>query len=466
MLAFLTPFFAVSAGAMVVAGKRAWRGEWGEAAPLALFGAIFGSVALLMLLLARAGVRKGSEREAKERQNPDRPWLWRDDWASGRVESSGRATLRFAWAFALFWNLVSAPGIVLNWDKLTRSRDPKVWLLVLFPAVGALLLVWAIRETIRTRKFGVTRFELAHLPGVIGKGVGGLIRTTVPVRPADGFAVRLSCINRVTSGSGKNRTTTEHVRWQDETTVTAFDMDPDTGGTMIPVAFRIPLDQPPCDDRNSNNRILWRLEASADVPGVDFHVAFDVPVFRTEETAEARGEAEEGRTSPPAPFEQPPDSKIRVSELGRGREIVFPPARHPGPAIGITVFAILWTGVLWMLVRLGAPLLFPIVFGVFEILVLVGVVSMWMSTSAVQLLPGRVTIRRGLLVPTRSITLEAGEIAGVSLSKGMQSGTKLYHNIVVETSAGKTVVAGSNVTNRREAEWLKGLIEAAVAGEV
>jgi hypothetical protein len=40
---------------------------------------------------------------------PDKPWMWRDDWAAGYISSSNRTILAVAWGFAIVWNLVSTP---------------------------------------------------------------------------------------------------------------------------------------------------------------------------------------------------------------------------------------------------------------------------------------------------------------------------------------------------------------------
>jgi hypothetical protein len=47
------------------------------------------------------------------------------------------------------------------------------------------------------------------------------------------------------------------------------------------VEFQIPSDCEPSDERNPNDRTLWRLTASAKVPGIDYSATFEVPVFKT-----------------------------------------------------------------------------------------------------------------------------------------------------------------------------------------
>jgi hypothetical protein len=136
-------------------------------------------------------------------------------------------------------------------------------------------------------------------------------------------------------------------------------------GTAIPVAFAIPADAVACDDRDSDNRVLWRLELSAGVPGVDYAASFDVPVFRTElsDQPPTAAEASLKMTVDVATYRQPVGSRIEVSTTRRGTEIVFPAARNPGAALSLTIFVLLWTVVVWFLVHSRAPVIFPIVFG-------------------------------------------------------------------------------------------------------
>ena len=124
--------------------------------------------------------------------------------------------------------------------------------------------------------------------------------------PAEGFQVALSCIRRVTTGSGRNRSTTETVLWQDERRVTG-DRRRRAGG------IRDPADAMPCDPtRAVRPRRSGGSTVSAEVPGVDYAATFEVPVFRTAASDQPRTDDGAGRgrgsprcrpttASPPAP---------------------------------------------------------------------------------------------------------------------------------------------------------------------
>jgi hypothetical protein len=62
---------------------------------------------------------------------------------------------------------------------------------------------------------------------------------------------------------------------------------------------------------------------------------------------------------------------IRVRQTETGVEYHFEAARNPSFAIGLTVFLLIWTGALWLQIALGAPWFFPLLFGRFELLLVV-----------------------------------------------------------------------------------------------
>jgi hypothetical protein len=163
---------------------------------------------------------------------------------------------------------------------------PKIIFGLIFPLIGLLLLIWAIRVAISWKKFGPSIFKMLSVPGVIGGNLSGAIETSVKLRPQDGFHLRLACVKRVVVGTGKGSSTQETVLWQVDKTMNEDLLDePRRSG--IPVSFQIPPDAMPTDDTMPASKIVWRLIAQAKVPGVDYSATFEVPVFRTAQKADA-----------------------------------------------------------------------------------------------------------------------------------------------------------------------------------
>ena len=106
------------------------------------------------------------------------------------------------------------------------------------------------------------------------------------------------------------------------------------------------------DDADPNDRILWRLEVSAAVPGVDYAASFEVPVYQTAESSQPLTVQELARLDPAgalADYRQPPGSPIALTETATGIEISFPAARNLAAGLGIALFSAFWYGVVVVL---------------------------------------------------------------------------------------------------------------------
>jgi len=460
-LLFLLPFAGFGVFAGILAARSARLGDWPQAGYGAVFMLVFGGVGFGGIAAVLAGRRRAQEEAAREARNPDAPWLWRNDWASSRITDGSRTQMWFAWAFAALWNLVSIPSAVIGVQSALREGNRAALLALLFPLVGAGLLVWGVRATLRYRRFGVSRFDLTTLPAPVGHALEGTVRTPAGLRPTDGFKVVLSCIRRVTTGSGRDRSTTEYVLWQDER------QEPGTG-TGVPVAFAIPPDAAPCDATQSSDRTLWRLSVSAAVPGIDYAATFEVPVFRTAASDQPRTDEERAvaaESAVPADYRQPHGSKIQVSTTRQGTEIFYPRARNPAMAAGVTFFLAILGGATWGTIALHAPLIFPVVFGGFWLLLLYITLDQWLRVTRVIAGGGSVTVASGWFAPGGGRTLQAGEIADVVTKIGSQAGTTPFYDISLVTTAGRQIGAGGAIRDKREAEWLAGLIRRAVKPE-
>ena len=235
---------------------------------------------------------------------------------------------------------------------------------------------------------------------------------------------------------------------------------------MLPVRFPIPPDALPCDDHNSRDTVLWRLEVSAEVPGVDYASAFEVPVFRTAESDRPRTDVEtaaaQAIADQAAHFEPGPECRIQVTRNRRGTEIVFPAARNRGAALDLTLFLALWLGAVAAMVLLGAPVIFPLVFGLFAALLIRAVLDLWLGVARVTAGAGAVLVASGLLTPGRERRVPSPEVAEVVTRIGMQAGGTPYYDVVLVRRDGKKLVAGRGIRDKREAEWVAGLIREGV----
>lgn len=394
----------------------------------------------------------------------DQPWLRRDDWRRGQVKDTSRQSLIVVWVLAVVWNLTSGTLTYHAIQNVARWETPALVAALLFPVVGVGLFWWAGHLTARYRRFGVSVLELATVPGVIGRSLAGTARIPGDIAPTTPFRAVLSRIERVTTGGGRNRRTIESVEWQEVTTTTGTR---DARGVAVPVAFRIPFDQPASNLHNRRNGTLWRLELSAKVPGVNYHATFEVPVFRTAESGQPLT-AEESAGLPSASsiadYRQPADSRIRVSVTRRGTEIVFGRGRNPGLATAVTCFTAFWCGMVWALIHWSVPLFFQVAFGGVALLLLNRTMWLWLGVSRVAVGDGAVAVSRGMLWEGAPRRIPAADITDVVVTIGMSAGRTPYYDVrLVRENHLRRVTAGGQVRDKREAEWLAELIRRAVA---
>jgi hypothetical protein len=464
---FLLPFCAVGVVTGVLAVQRILAGspDLEETLLFLVFALVFGGVGFGLLYLAYRAKISLEKRQALEKRYPDTPWMWREDWAAGRITDSSKTEIVLAWSFALFVLLFSVPLVFAFRDEVLEKGNNLALLGLIFPIAGLGLLTWAIRATIRWKRFGVSTLQMTSLPGVVGGPVAGTIETGLRTIPENGFLITLRSIRRTRTRRGRSRSTHEKILWQEEQRIRREELFPGPRGTSTRFSFQVPFDCEPSSERDSASRVLWRLQAEAEVPGVDFSSTFEIPVFRTERSSTA-----------PSPFVDLPQSvspeeiqqarrtskiRVRTTPTG-GRDIYFPAARNPGMATGLTLFFLIWMGAILLMRHAEAPLFFQGIFGLFGVLIFIGVISMWFGTSRLRIEGGEVRLKNAILGMGETKVLSVDEIARVKTKIGTQhgggSGTP-YYDILLSRRTGRDLTVGRYIKNKREVEWLVGEIE-------
>jgi hypothetical protein len=451
---FAMPFagFGMWAFSMAIRQLTAGEGNGPVWLPL-IFGVVFCGVGFGLMAAALFGSRIHQRELRQEAEHPSQPWLWRKDWAAGRIPSQTRSNMIGAWIFAAIWSLVSAPMLYVIPQQ--AAKDPKVYIGAIFPVVGVFQLIRAVRQTLAYTEFGRTYFEMPSIPGVIGRHLQGTIQARFPHSPDHGIHLRLSCVNRVTTGSGDSQSTSEHILWRDEADLTSAQVYPGPAGTAIPIDFRIPWDAPASEKRSPRNETLWLLEAIADVPGVDYHDIFEVPVFRTQQTpAQPDPEAEPVGTHE---VTQPRMMTVTVQPSDGGTEFFFPAARNKGFAVSTTLFFLLFAGATFFLLYVGIPKIFAIFCGFFALLLFYFTVQMWFATTRVVIGNGILRLQSGLLGGGKVKEFPASDIQSIAskitAQQGGATGTP-YYDIEMRLHAGRKFTLGNTLRDKRETDWL------------
>ena len=417
-----------------------------------IFGFVFTGIGLGLMSLVIFGSKALKKQQRAQAEYPAEPWLWREDWAKGRIKGSTRSGMISAWIFAVLWNLVSAPVLVVLPQQ--AAKKPIAYLALIFPLAGVFLLLRAIRLTIAFVEFGATWFEMAPVPGVIGGELRGTIQARFPHSADHGVQLRLSCVNRVSTGSGNNQNTSERILWRGENSLAPGQLYPGPNGTSIPVDFRIPWDAQATETRTSRDVILWQLEALADVPGVDYHDVFEVPVFRTAQTpAQPAPDA----TAAAPVTSHPSKMTVEIKQSAQGVEYYFPAARNPGFAAGVTTFAVVFCSISYFIAGSRAPVIFPLAFGFFALLLLYISVQMWLGTTRVGIGNGELLLQDGLLGGGKVRRFAFSDLASITSAiksqQGGGTGTP-YYDIELTLRSGKKVTLGRTLRSRQEVDWL------------
>ena len=385
-----------------------------------------------------------------------------------RIRSQSK--LRFAWAFAIFWNLISAPATFLGAVPEIQKGRTIAWVALLFPFVGAMLLIWAVRLTLRWRRFGVSWLDLSTQT----VGLGGPLRARLAAGRLPGESavlLTLSCVNRIVSGSGENRSVREKVVWQEEQTVAREALEPGPEGVVVPVSFRLPADAPPTRHEDSADRILWRLQAKARLAGVDYDEQFEIPVAAAP-TGEAASPAP--RPAPTPGLARPETSRIVTEpDPEGGTRYVLPPGRNLRATLVALFYAGLFSGMTVLFLVLSRQGdgggLFRVVFWIMAmilvpfslIIVLVTLHTSRLSTIVTVGSEG-VAIRSRLLGLSWVVKAPRQDVKDVALHVGMQVGMVPYYDLKIARLSGRPLTISAMLRDKREAEWLAAQITQAL----
>ena len=408
---------------------------------------VFLGFALLVFVAVRRAYRRMVERQRLVQMHPDEPWLWRQDWADRAVQSTDSVKAGFLWFFAILWNLISLP---LLFAFKAQENQLAFWFAALFPLVGVFVFIAAIYLTLRRRKYGVSVCHLQQLPVPIGGMFRGEVEARVRQMPESGFQVHLTNLQRIVRGSGKNRSVREVVLWDDEKVVGSGAAMPSPNGMRIPVQFAIPATADPTDDSNSRDSILWRLEVTADVPGIDYRGVFEIPVFRTGEVSDERFAASPSPWTPPAYI------------VMDGDEITIRARRPIGDWIGYLGFIALWFGALEFARRFGAPLWIVLIFAAFGTVVLLAAADLLLRRTKISVTREGLISRASWLGLGGSRTIAAHDVEDVVARTGRTQGTQALYDVQAQLRSGATVFIAKHLNHRRDAEALAARITNAI----
>jgi len=387
--------------------------------------------------------------------------------ANQRIPDQSSVNLLALWIFALAWNLASLIGVVPLLRNAVRAHDLVKETMVLFPAIGLLLLLRAAFRTARIVKFGESVLHLKPPLPSPGGDLLGTIHMTRPVPSRRPVEVRLLCINRIMSSSRRGGIS-EIVRWRDQQRLDQ--LSPSGQCVDIPVSFHVPSDATPTDMSNLRNQILWRLEARYRAGLVPYLSRYDVPLRATPEIQLTPAAAPHSASSSPPPHQFIESGVEHQTIAGGGLKIHFAAGRNKRGARVPAIAGLLLTGIAIGL--LLAPIGMPMKVIAIAFAAVVGFIGLVFDYIALYhcLVSQEITVYRDsialelrALLFRRQWTYPASDITEVSCEKDGQAtfsdnqgntADRCSYGIKIKMRDEKSVWIGNNILDPGYAEWL------------
>lgn len=384
-----------------------------------------------------------------------KPWMSRRAWAENRIRSDKRAEVYVIWGMSLFWNVLSTPLVFLHGPTLLHNPKPGVIIAMLFPLAGAGLLVWAIRSTREWRRHGDLRVRLDPFPGAIGGHVGGHVSLRTPYDAQHRYKVVLACINHCYSRSGSDSEWNERLLWQAEGLAqTAWTSE----GTRLSFRFDVPAGLPPSSEKKEGESYHgWRLAFGSEAGTPRFERRFEIPVYATGEHARLIRQDSEAQPEVQAQRRAAVEGLAQFGREGEALTLHFAPARHAGLALGWLGFGVIFGGSGVGTGMLGAPLIFPVVFGLvggllaaFGIWGLGNSLRVWIDRSGLR------TERRFLGIPVKRSSARRADVQHLALDVSYRTQQGARHEtifrIVAKLHGGGQIVVADTLRGQPLAE--------------
>jgi hypothetical protein len=415
--------------------------RWGMVGFNAIFIVVFGLSGLGLIIFGLRGKRVIDTPEAA-----GKPWLARPEWVDNRILSGARLGVYLFWFITIIWNALSIPATFAVAD-VWREAGALALLILLFPLVGIGLFYWTVKKTLEWRRFGHTPLTMDPFPGAIGGDVGGEIELNLPYLSGLVCEVSLSSVYSYVSGSGKNRSRSEAVKWQDSGYA---QVEPAGRGMRLRFRFSVPQGLRPSEEE-TGNYYLWRLNIKAEQPGIDLNRAYTIPVYAT--AGKSRFQSlDSARERPRGMPELKAETLLPLRRNGMVQELYYPMLRQPVSSIAFmavgVVFAIAGV-ILWGKAQQeGFALYF--MSGIFTLLgSMVALAGFYTAFNSLYIAwDGRqvVTIRRLLGITVHWKKALYHELRGIELKRGATTTQrdnthKIDYHVLAQTSKGKIVLA-------------------------
>ena len=434
--------------------------RWGMIGFKSIFLFTFGGVGLgLMIFVLRAP----QEKDLSAPEFRDTPWLANDNWRTAVVKSDSKATMWGSWAFAAFWNLVSAPLPFVIYTEVTEKNNMPALLGLMFPLVGIGLISWAVKRTLEWRRFGPAPVRLDPYPGSVGGHVGGTIDVNLPFDASSQFSLTLTNLHSYVSGSGKNRSRKESAEWQD---TQLAHVSSGATGSRLSFRFDVPENLAISDaDQSEDSYYIWRLNLKADLPGVDIDRDYEIPVYATGESSAALSEfsIKQARTEQNKMDIQALEKLVSISYGAAGRAMRYPMGRNLLSGLGGLVIGSIFSGVGWYLINYEGHPLMGGVCGLIGLIIVLSAFYFVLNSLEVLQDGGDIrSVRRILGIPVKRDRMRRADFVSFKkkASSKTQSGKQhvVYYTVSAVDGSGQSMLVGEGFRGASQADAAADLI--------
>lgn len=442
--------------------------RWGMLGFQSIFLLVFGGAGLGIIIASRYVKKKAAKEHQLQQLFPEEPWNWKEEWQSNRFKADTGTGFKVLLGFAIFWNLISIPASVMAMIEFFKTFDYPILFVLLFPLVGIGLIIGAYVAFMRHKKYGTSELVLQQTPIAIG----GVNRGTIEVpndqannqsfgKPLEAV-VTLTCQRKITTGSGKNRSTKTTIVWQDDRRVRSTIKGHNTSSYAF--EFKVPEGLPQSDDSNQNNRVEWVLQIERKQPGIDLKLQFMVPGYvvahrvaleaaETDLFASGFDSSSEAGSGGQNHLGSWKNLGLEDSITSQGNRYYFSAFRHASFAISMIIFGLIFASIgIGVNVFGDAPIIFLIVFGGLGILIFILGLRQLTYKSEVTVRGGQLQISSGHLLMSAPRVIQRSEIESITANSNMSVGNKQVFHVTAKLTDGSKVVLAKNLLMRSDVE--------------